>query len=94
MKIENELYCRSCEQTIRTEHREDECPNCHNEDIHNNSFIICTCGTTVYLDSFTNECDGCEKLYNNFGQELAPVEEWEEEDRYACYGPQNYNEDY
>lgn len=54
----------------------------------------CTCGKHIYLYSFTNECDKCGRLYNNFGQELAPANEWEEQDRYACYGPQNGNEDY
>ena len=53
----------------------------------------CTCGEHMYLYSFTNECE-CGRLYNNCGQELAAVEQWDEEDRYACYGPQNGNGDY
>lgn len=66
--IGNELYCRSCEYEVRTEHREFECPKCGSGDVCNNSFITCDCGTTVYLDRFTNQCDGCGKLYNNFGR--------------------------
>ena len=84
--IGNELYCRSCEHEIRTEHREYECPKCGSGDVCNNSFITCDCGTTVYLDRFTNQCDGCGKLYNNFGQELAPPEEWDPEDRVEAMG--------
>lgn len=41
---------------------------------------ICdVCGEKVYLSSFTNECDGCGALYNKFGQQLAPREEWGED---------------
>lgn len=91
-KIGNEFYCRRCEFTSITDEREYKCPSCgstDDEDICNSSFIICSCGTTVYLDSFTNECPTCGKLYNIFGQELAPVDEWDEEDRYGTFGPQN-----
>ncbi len=84
--VGNELYCRNCEQTVRTDHREYECPKCGSEDVCNNSFITCDCGTTVYLDRFTNQCDSCGKLYNNFGQELAPSEEWDPEDRIGAMG--------
>ncbi len=87
--VGNEFYCRSCGHEIRTEHREYECPKCGSEDVFNSSFITCDCGTTVYVEGFTNECPECGKLYNGFGQELAPPEQWDDEDRYACYGPQN-----
>ena len=36
------------------------------------------CGEEVPLHSFTNECD-CGELYNSFGQQLAPREQWGEE---------------
>lgn len=41
--------------------------------------IHCHCGDEFYLpDSLENECDNCGRLYNGFGQELAPREQWEE----------------
>lgn len=89
-KIGNELYCRDCEYETRTEARLDECPKCGSPSVFNSSFITCDCGTTVYLSRFTNECEMCGKLYNGFGQELAPVNEWDEETRYGTFGPQNY----
>lgn len=39
----------------------------------------CTCGSEVYLDRFTNTCQGCGRDYNMSGQELAPREQWGEE---------------
>lgn len=88
-KVCNEFYCRDCEHTAITEERVYECPKCGSEDVFNSSFITCDCRTTVYVDRFTNICDGCGKLYNSSGQELAPPDQWDEEDRYACFGPQN-----
>ncbi len=85
-EIGNELYCRSCGHEVRTEHNEYECPKCGSEDVCNNSFITCDCGTTVYLDRFTNQCAECGKLYNKFGQELAPPEEWDPEDLIGSMG--------
>ena len=91
--VGNELYCHDCGYEARTEHREYECPKCGSCNVFNSSFVICDCGTTVYVDSFTNECPECGKLYNNFGQELASASEWDDEDRYACFGPQNCYDD-
>ncbi len=88
-RVFNECYCRSCGREHTTEHREYECPSCGSEDVHNTSFLTCNCGERVYLGSFTNECCGCGRLYNPFGQELAPVREWDDDDRYECFGPQN-----
>ncbi len=85
--VGNELYCRSCGCECRTVHREYECPRCGSEDVFNSKFIPCDCGATVYLEGFTNECPQCKKLYNGFGEELAPIEEWDEEERFACYCP-------
>ncbi|MBQ4447454.1 MAG: hypothetical protein II897_04085 [Clostridia bacterium] len=92
-EVKNELYCRECGHTHITEHREYECPDCGSSNVYNCSFITCDCGETVYLSGHTIECE-CGKLYNGFGQELAPVEEWEPEDRYGCFGPQNACYDY
>ena len=39
---------------------------------------MCECGATVSLPNFTNECS-CGRLYNSWGQELAPREQWGEE---------------
>lgn len=93
MRPGNEFYCRKCGYEADTEHKEYECPKCGSSDVFNSSFITCSCGSRVYLGGFTNECDECGKLYNGFGQELAPVDEWDPEDRYEVYGPQN-NIDY
>lgn len=84
--VGNELYCMSCGHEARTEHNEYECSKCGSEDVCSNSFIICDCGTTVYLDRFTNQCADCGKLYNKFGLELAPPEEWDPEDRIGSMG--------
>ena len=40
---------------------------------------ICHCGAEVELGAFTCECDHCGRLYNWAGQELRPVDQWEEE---------------
>lgn len=60
--------------------------------------ITCDCGEEVYLDKFSSvtECTSCGRLYNAFGQELAPVDQWDEEDRYGTFGPLNgpSDEDY
>lgn len=84
-KVSNELYCRKCGHDFWTEHSEGECPECGSNDVYNSRFLICDCGETIYLNGMTNECLECGRLYNKFGQELAPVEEWEEEDRYDCF---------
>ena len=39
----------------------------------------CHCGRKVWLGAFTCECDHCGRLYNWAGQELMPVEHWEED---------------
>lgn len=54
------------------------CPKC-GAHVHNSYYITCECGTTVYLDSNTNECEGCGQLWNGFGQSLKPRNEWEED---------------
>lgn len=63
-----------------------ECPECHSENAFDESFLICDCGREVYVDGPTRVCE-CGKYYNGFGQELAPPEEWDEEERYSCFGP-------
>ncbi len=91
-KVMTEWYCRECthEEVVDDGVWIDKCPKCGSEDLYRSSFVNCEhCGEKVYLTGFTTECYGCGKPYNGFGQELAPVAEWDEEDRYGCYGPQN-----
>lgn len=52
------------------------------------------CNVEFALDGMTNECEVCGRAYNWAGQELAPPEQWDPEDRYACFGPQHVREDY
>ena len=89
--MEFEMYCRECGHEWR-EYEENvyyyRCPSCDSNHIHVNRLITCNCGSDVYLNRFTNECDGCGALYNGFGQELASPEEWDDDDRYNCFGPQ------
>jgi len=54
----------------------------------------CECGREVVLyNQFYNSCD-CGALYNNFGQRLAPIEQWGEEtgeslaDMMSSYDPE------
>ena len=96
-QIKTEWYCRDCEHETHTENGEwiDACPKCGSENLFRGNFIICPhCNGKVYVDRFTNICPECETMYNASGDELAPPEEWDEEDRYACFGPQNVCEDY
>lgn len=37
--------------------------------------IRCACGRECVLDGSENDCD-CGRIYNNFGQEYRPREEW------------------
>ena len=94
-EIKTEVYCRECEHEFIENERDFsiQCPKCHSRNMHRSRFITCDCGEQLDINHFTNECE-CGKLYNNFGQELAPVNEWDPEDREACYGVQNINEDY
>ena len=84
-----ELYCQDCGHEERLDHSEYECLKCGSTDVYNSRFITCDCGATVYLSGHTCDCSECGKLYNGFGQELAPPDEWDEEDRYATFSPQN-----
>lgn len=78
-----ELYCSECCKEQRFDDIDSDeaqeagrCPKCGRK-MYRSRFITCECGTTVYLDNpLTNECLTCGKLYNGFGQELAPREEW------------------
>ena len=92
-EVRVEFYCRDCGHEMTSEYPEYECPVCGSTDVFKTRYLICDCGEKVYLGGFTNECCECGKLYNGFGQELAPIEEWDPEDCYACLGPQNYTDD-
>lgn len=83
-----EVYCHDCEQETRydnadqAEHEQygvtHHCAYCGSEDVSRSRFIVCHCGTTVYLDGDT-QCEGCGQWFNGFGQELKNPP-WDEED--------------
>lgn len=92
--VKIEIYCHNCgyEETYEDCKRPFECPQCGSENLHGTRKITCeNCGKDVYLTSNTNECE-CGVLYNGFGQQLRDPEEWDEEDRYGTFGPQNYED--
>ena len=95
-KVMNECSCRSCGAETETEHHEYECPKCGSDDVLNTGFVVCDCCEHLYLPKGLGVayCDGCGTLYNAFGQTLAPPEEWDDEDRNATFGPQEYEEDW
>lgn len=90
-KVMNECSCRSCGADTDTEHHEYECPKCGSSDVFNSGIVICDCGERIYLPKGLEvvECDQCGNWYNAFGQTLAPPEKWDDDDRYATFGPQN-----
>ena len=85
-EVKVDFYCRECEASYVSEERLYECPHCNSKDVCNSDFIQCDCGRRVYIPNITNICE-CGKYYNGFGQELAPPEEWDEDERYSCFGP-------
>jgi|GEM_PF-4436156 len=92
------IYCHRCgfAQLMPMGIDYEDCPKCDN--MYRKRMyraIWCDeCGTEVQLtDSLTNECS-CGAFYNGFGQRLSHPNNWDEEDRYACFGPRNYREDY
>lgn len=65
----------------------------HDEYNEMNNIRVCEdCGEEVSCNSFTNYCS-CGAMYNFAGQRLAPIEEWDDEDRYGTFGPQNESEE-
>ena len=83
-----EFYCTECELSEVNDARKYECPRCESDEVVNTEFLICDCGKRVYLHSHTNFCE-CGRLYNGFGQALAAPEDWNPEDMYDIFGPQN-----
>ncbi len=50
--------------------------------------VRCDCGATIWLDDpLYNECERCGLACNMSGQRLAPIDQWEPEDRYDVFGP-------
>lgn len=43
------------------------------------TLVECDCGNEIECHHFTNTCSICDTDYNNFGQQLAPRELWEED---------------
>ena len=96
MKYDTAMICRKCGSVQYVEFDRDasyRCPDCHGDDLMAVAAVDC-CGFALICDRFTNECPICGKLYNFAGHELAPVEEWDPEDRYACFGPQNGDDEW
>lgn len=90
--IKVEIYCMSCghEEVFEDHKRPFECPKCGSPLLHETCIIECEdCGKDVYLTDNTNECE-CGALYNGFGERLSDPEEWDEEDRYGTFGPEDY----
>ena len=87
-----EMYCNHCEHEWSEDQENEncyECPKCHSENVCRSRFIECHCGEMVYCKGYTNECE-CGALYNAFGQMLASPDQWDDDDRYDCFGPQDY----
>lgn len=42
------------------------------------ALLRCRCGEVVTLDGYDNDCDKCGAIWNMFGQELKPRDEWGE----------------
>lgn len=87
-RVRVDFYCHSCKGATVFDCRKYECPQCKSEDVTNTEFLECDCKKLVYLHSHTNFCK-CGRLYNLFGQELLPPENWDPEDVYGIFGPQN-----
>lgn len=85
-----EHVCSSCGEVFESDCREFECPRCDSERLQVFKYIECDCGERLSADGFTNECWNCGALYNGFGQRLGDPSEWDDEDRYASFGPQEY----
>lgn len=90
--IKVEIYCMDCghEEVFEDHKRPFECPKCGSPLLHETCIVECeNCGKDVYLIDNTNECE-CGALYNGFGQRLSDPDEWDEEDRYGTFGPEDY----
>lgn len=94
MDVFYEQHCAKCGEVFKTpaDERAYECPRCGGDILKNYAFRRCDdCGGIVWLSGFTNECGACGAFYNGFGQKLSPPEEWDPEDRYDSFGPQEEN---
>ena len=91
--VEYEMFCRSCGccSIVDDEYQNNHCPDCGSDHIVIYPIVQC-CGMPVACTGFTNICPECGKMYDHNGTELAPVDEWDPDDRYACFGPQNGDE--
>lgn len=74
-----ELWCEDCSNTIRYEDEYDapnyghdyKCPKCGSgKNMFRSPFVVCHCGTTVYLTHGDTECEECGQAYNAFGDEI------------------------
>lgn len=61
--------------------------------INNPAHGICACGAYVYLEQDYGhgiDCDGCTRIYNSFGQELAPRSLWDDMYNEESVNPYSY----
>lgn len=83
-----EHICDTCGEIFTLDHREFECPICGSDNVRSFRVIHCDCGEEFDARGFTIECPECGALYNGFGQRLADPREWDPDDRYDSFGPQ------
>lgn len=78
INVSYDFWCYKCGKSELLDEPKEVC-DCGNTDVFNGRVGKCTCGEFVPLSNFTNECEGCGRLYNSSGQSLRPVSEWEED---------------
>lgn len=76
-KADNAGNCECCGAPVKGDKA--ECTLCGVGTYTEAAIGFCDCGGRVYLDHFTNTCDGCYRDYNMDGQPLADRSQWGEE---------------
>lgn len=87
-KIGVEVYCNKCEHEDKYKDEYEverknygithRCSKCGSENVYRSPFVVCHCGTTVYLRGDT-QCYECGQWYNAFGDELRDPQFWGED---------------
>ena len=76
-ELQYEFVCKECDHSWEGDPYETyECPKCKCERFQTFTQLTCYCGETICLTSFTNTCEKCGNMYNQSGQELAPISDW------------------
>jgi ribosomal protein S27AE len=91
-----EYYCQECgykyyssfEQAVET--FKPTCPKCDTW-LYETREVRCSCGTWLPLStsSSATECFKCGSLFNALGQSLRPAREWDPEEVYDAFGPED-----